>query len=147
MNAQVDPLPTIEALVPHRPPMLLLDSVDSYGRGWIKAKVFIREDSAFVVDANLPPIVLLEYMAQAVAAYSGLESSGAPRVGYLVGVRQLDIAVDTIPTSQLLHITARRIWSNQVSGSFNCQVQAGAAFLARARLSVFHPAVNQGAQA
>lgn len=144
MTRSSDALPDIASLVPHRPPMLLLDAIERHDSESLTARVWLREDSPFVVGNGLPGIVMLEYMAQAVAAYSGLWGQGGSRVGYLVGVRRLELAEDHVPVGQLLLVTARHLWSNHVSGSFDGSVEAADALLAHARLSVFVPGAVQG---
>ena len=82
--------PPIEALVPHKPPMLLLDRVLSYSTDYVSCEVEIRVDSPFVRDGVVPAIVGLEYMAQCVAAFAGLSArhkGEAPRIGFLLGSR------------------------------------------------------------
>ena len=76
-------LPHVRELVPHEPPMLLLDAVRSYDGDTIVCAVTIAADGLFVEQLNgqpgVPALIGLEYMAQCVAAYAGLAASRPTR--------------------------------------------------------------------
>lgn len=83
-------LPVAE-LVPHAPPMVLLDRVLALGDEWCESELTLRPDSRFVVDGRVGGWVGIEYMAQTVAALSGAEAlrrGEGIRVGLLLGTRQ-----------------------------------------------------------
>jgi predicted hotdog family 3-hydroxylacyl-ACP dehydratase len=84
-------------LVPHRPPMLLLDGADAGG-------AFLTVDpGAWYAGPGgaMPGWIGLEVMAQAVAAFQG--RGGAPRRGYLVGTRSYRSAA-SFPAGALLRV-------------------------------------------
>src|SRR6185369_5593006 len=90
------PFPPLADLVPHRPPMLLLDRVLAYSNEAVSCEVNIRPDSPFVEGALVPAVVALEYMAQAVAAFAGLTARIEKkefRLGLLLGSRDLRLGV------------------------------------------------------
>jgi predicted hotdog family 3-hydroxylacyl-ACP dehydratase len=84
--------PPIQDLLPHRPPMLLLDAVVGFDEESAQCSVTIHESSTFFDDGGVPAWVALEYCAQCVAAFAGLKahhSGGEPRIGLLVAAREL----------------------------------------------------------
>jgi predicted hotdog family 3-hydroxylacyl-ACP dehydratase len=82
-----------EGLMPHQPPMRLIDRVLTVGEDGSgtcetmvdEGNIFLGDDGALVSEA------MVELMAQAFAAISGTKDRQAdrpPRTGYLVGVKQ-----------------------------------------------------------
>jgi predicted hotdog family 3-hydroxylacyl-ACP dehydratase len=82
--------PVLE-LLPHAPPMALLDRSISVGEDGYEAEVEIRPDTLFCGPEGVPAWVGLEYMAQSIAAYAGAEARAEgqlPKVGFLLGTRE-----------------------------------------------------------
>ena len=88
------PVPAID-LVAHRNRMLLITSLDEFGRDTGRAHLKISEKSLFIKNNNqLDSIVYVELLAQLIAAHSGYESkldAADPKVGFLVGLKDLEI--------------------------------------------------------
>lgn len=85
-------------LMPHQPPMRLIDSVLSVEpEGSGMAEAVIRADNIFLDrDDALPLEALVELMAQAFAAVSGyndLQAGRPGRTGYLVGVKKVTFPI------------------------------------------------------
>jgi predicted hotdog family 3-hydroxylacyl-ACP dehydratase len=84
--------PAPEALIPHRGPALLLETVVEAAEDRLVASAAVPQGSAFAAQGLAPPFVALEVAAQAAAAFEALLRRRAggnpePRVGYLVGAR------------------------------------------------------------
>ena len=76
-------------LVPHRPPMLLVDSLVAREGDFATATARLPEDGPWVVDGSVVPEYLIELVAQTVAMASGfdcLREGRKPREGMLAGV-------------------------------------------------------------
>jgi predicted hotdog family 3-hydroxylacyl-ACP dehydratase len=137
--------PPIAQLVPHKPPMLLLDRVVAYSGDVVTCEVEIRPDSPFVreglgVPGGVPGIVGLEYMAQCIAVYAGLSAHAkgeGARIGFLLGSRDVRVDADVFPIGDRLAVEARRSWGENDLGSFACEVRRGAAVLVRGNLTVY----------
>lgn len=137
--------PDISQLVPHRGAMSLLDRVCSHAEESIEALATVRPDSPFCDEDGVGAWVGIEYMAQAVAAWSGLraQASGeAPRIGLLVGCRSCRSHVDSFAPGTALRIRAeRRFEADNGLANFDCSIRdAHGAPLAEAVLTVFQPA-------
>mgnify|MGYP005996208549 CR=1 FL=1 len=63
----------VEELVPHSGRMSLLTRVVDSGDDWLTAEVDITSKSMFSDDKGVPAWVGLEYLAQAIGAYAGLQ--------------------------------------------------------------------------
>ena len=132
--------PPIAEVVPHRPPMLLLDRVVSYDGQLVVCELQLGPNSPFAASGEVPAIVGLEYMAQTIAAGAGLRArdNGQPaRMGFLLGCRSLTIAVDTFHVGDRLTIEANRTWGENDLGSFACKVRRGADVLLEGALTVY----------
>ncbi len=137
----------MDAWVPHRGPMNLLDGVDHCDEAGIVAHVRVPREGLFLIDDGMPAWVGIEYMAQAVAAWSGARAragGGSPRIGYLLGSRRYEAAVPVFETGALLHVHAQcELMGDNGLGMFDCRIVQGERVLATARLSVFEPQPDQ----
>lgn len=120
--------------------MILLDEVRHDAKGSITCSVELHRESPFVEDGSVEAFVAVEYMAQCVAAYAGLKAyrRGDPiRVGYIIGARSVDIAVDAFGVGEVLTVTAVRIWGDDLLGKFECTVDSNGHRVAVGVLTVF----------
>ena len=131
--------PAIEAILPHRAPMILLDRVEEDSPDSIACSVTPHEASPFAEHGSVPAVVATEYMAQCVAAYAGLKAfrRGEPiRIGYLIGARTIEFSVDRFPLECRLLVRARRTWGDDALGRFDCSVERNGDRVASAVLTV-----------
>jgi predicted hotdog family 3-hydroxylacyl-ACP dehydratase len=139
----ISTIPPIAALLPHAPPMLLLDAVLAAGEAAVTAVVVIRPDSLFVVPGEgVPAHVGIEYMAQACGAYAGLEAwrLGLPvRVGFLLGTRRFQSCEPWLRIGWRLVVTARMVFREPPMGVFDCRIQRDLAEVATAQITVYQP--------
>ena len=94
------PFRAMDAWVPHRGAMSLLDGVESHDDLNVVARVRVPAQGLFCTPDGVPAWVGIEYMAQAVAAWSGAcnrHGGGSPRIGYLLGSRRYEAAVAVFP--------------------------------------------------
>lgn len=146
-------LPDIESLIPHRHPMRLVDRVIDVGEGSIVVLATVPSDGPFIsADADLPGYLVIEMMAQSVSAWHGWtcrQAGEAPRIGYLLGTRELHCERPTLAPGSQLRIVAKALLRDAEVGSFSCSVfdapvsidtrpPSGAPF-ATANITVFVP--------
>lgn len=132
----------VDQLVPHSGKMSLLSSIVDYGDDWLRAEVEITPDSMFADARGVPAWIGLEYMAQTIAAYSGLlerRHGGEPKVGFLLGSRKYACNVEHFEFGQKLRTRV----SPEVMGAnglnvFNCRLE-GDEVRASALVNVFQP--------
>jgi predicted hotdog family 3-hydroxylacyl-ACP dehydratase len=149
----VTAFPPIVEVVPHRPPMLLLDRVLSYDGERVVCELILQPTSPFAEEgengAEVPAIVGIEYMAQTIAAGAGLSARGngqPTKMGFLLGCRSLTIAVDSFRVGDRLTVEARRTWGEHDIGSFACKVRRGDDVLVEGSLTVYQgPLPEEGA--
>lgn len=129
----------IQDLVPHSGTMSLLTRVTAYSDEWLEAEVDIHHGSVFVEASGVPSWVGIEYLAQAIAAFSGLQERKQhkqPKLGFLLGTRRYDVNTEWFATGQTLHIRVEqemvaenglhvfrgRLTANQIEASANMNV-------------------------
>lgn len=130
----------IRELLPHRPPMLLVDRLVEATPDGVVCEVSICPDSVYSTSNGVPNVVVLECMAQAVGVFVGLSSrhEGKPiRDGYLVGVNNAQFNVDGFAIGAKLRISAKRIWGNVPFASFECKTTVDDIEAASATLNVY----------
>lgn len=133
----------LDALLPHRDPMVLLTrAVGMEGDDFV-AEVDITKTSPFFDGAGVPVWIGLEYMAQTVALFSGVEGAledagGRARPGMLLGTRAFTCARQSFFEGETLRIVVRKVLTqdNGIS-AMDCLIEDQAkAELARAQLTV-----------
>jgi len=131
----------IETLIPHRGAMLLLDTVLASSSDEIVCRARVREGNLFLRGQHMRSVVCLEYMAQAVAAFAGLQATeaGPPRVGYLIAATRMTLNQPSLCLGDEIDVLAKRVWGDSALGKFACSVTLRDATVAEAMVSVFQP--------
>ncbi len=96
------PAPALEAFVPHRAPMLLIEKPLVRLADGLVGRASIPYDNPFVMGSAAPPFVALELAAQTAALFEALRrrdegGAGEPRVGYLVGAKGVTFHAPALP--------------------------------------------------
>ena len=141
----------MDAWVPHRGAMSLLDRVEHVDEHGVVAWVTVPAEGLFTTDGGVPAWVGIEYMAQAVAAWSGARSrtgGGSPRIGFLLGSRRYEAREPVFAAGAELRVSAVcELVGDNGLGMFDCRIEHAGRELATARLSVFEPPEGAGADA
>ncbi|MDH5190235.1 MAG: hotdog family protein [Gammaproteobacteria bacterium] len=142
MSIDITKLPVSE-LMPHKPPMLLIDRIIDWGDEYLTAEVCIDSNSMFLDENNnVPAWVGIEYMAQTVAAFAGVRAynEGAPiPVGFLLGTRKYLSKVDHFKNGEKLVVKIQSVYEDEAGlGSFDCEICTDNV-LASARINTFKP--------
>ena len=134
----------ISEVLPHAGTMLLLDELLEFSGQHISCRVHIRPDSQFCDGMRgVPAWVGLEYMAQAMCAFSGVEEVRAglkPSIGLLLGSRVYQSDVEWFGLGSELVVRADlqlRDENNLVA--FQCSIHEGARLLARGDVKAYRP--------
>ena len=132
-------------LLPHRPPMVLLDRILEHEAERTVCAVDVTASTRFLgPDTSVPAWVGVEYMAQCVAAHAGLIAHARRepvRLGLLIGARRIDFHTEGFAIGQTLIVTAVHAWGERELASFTCSLSDGATdrVLAEAVMSVYAP--------
>ncbi len=133
---------TVADVVPHKEGMILLDSILSCDDEELTAQVSIGKSTLFLNDEDcVPAWVGIEYMAQAVAAWSGVQGRNKGQgatIGYLLGARKYRSYCSVFPLGSVLTIHIKRHYQEGDFGVFECKICADG-LLAEAALNVYQP--------
>jgi len=132
--------PALRSLLPHRPPMILIDELVHCGPQEVVCAVTIRDDAPFVTDGRLPALISIEYFAQTVAAFYGYISQSSEQftMGMLLGTRELELHTDYLHVGDVLTVTGHEQWNGGNLAQFRCELHRGRELLAHAAISVLH---------
>ncbi len=127
VTGKTNPMDQLIELLPHRPPMLLLDRLLAGDANSARAEARIDTDHRFYeVGKGVPAWALVEIFAQAAALIGGLKSRAddvpVPQ-GFLLGTRRLDCPVSHVPAGTTLVIEARTEYADANGmGAYHCRV-------------------------
>lgn len=131
---------SLTELLPHSGSMLLLQEVVSFDERELTAALTVTESSTFCEQSGVPSWVGIEYMAQAVAAWSGTqetEKDKGPKVGFLLAVREYSSQVPLFALGQRLEIRVRAVDKHGPMGVFEGEIMIDEETVARGNLSVY----------
>lgn len=135
-------------LIPHRPPMLLINRVLELGGSCSLAEVYVSEQASFFVKGKgVPAWIGIEYMGQTAALIAGYQQQRGlvgPHLGFLLGTRRYVSRIEWFEPDSVLRVACNEIAAVGDSlANFHCVIKTGAKdggeenILAEARLSVF----------
>lgn len=135
---------SVQDLLLHRPPMLLLQSVLRWSESELEASVDPRDSHLFMdADGRIPAWVGIEYMAQAIGALAGIESRRAGHpvcLGFLLGTRRYQAYVSHFDPAQMLRVKVRELLRDETNlVLFACELFAGEQLLAHAEIKAIQP--------
>lgn len=131
-------------LLPHRPPMLLVDRIltADIARDYICAAVQCSEND-LLYDSELNGIMTsaaVEIMAQSIGLLSGYSDlqrgHRLASMGKLLSIKQYQVYTNVIPVNTPLQAEARGIMNAPPIGVYECKLKAGEQLLAEAELTV-----------
>lgn len=131
-----------DALLPHQPPMRFLTSILGQDAQTLDGTARIPDRCALVSGGSAPAIVAIEAAAQAAAAWEALrrrhqQGATAPRIGYLVAMRDVDFFTDCIPADQSLRVSIRLEAASPPLTHYRFEVSLSGLLLARGSIGTF----------
>lgn len=122
--------PELENYLPHKDSMLLLDRIMSWNfdKQLLESEVDTRNNSLFFNEEldGIPAWVGFEYMAQSIAALSGLDArhnlEQEPCVGFIMSVRNYATTMPAYPVNKVLRIQITQLFNEDSVVSFDCAI-------------------------
>lgn len=132
----------VTELLPHTGTMVLLDRVLEYRDHGLSAELTVRGDGVLFGDSEtVPAWVGLEYMAQTIGAYVGIQAklAGKPiRLGFLLGTRRYNSNIGQFKVGTTLTVSVEKIIQDEELGVFECRIH-GDNIAIDANLNVYQP--------
>ncbi len=116
----------IEALIPHKANMCLLEEVHTYTQDQIccRTSTHLSPDNPLKQNGMLSKMHLIEYAAQAIAIHGGIldrENTCKPRLGYIAAVKSVEwFGFDT--TAKFLEVRGSVVLSDDNSKLYDLTV-------------------------
>jgi predicted hotdog family 3-hydroxylacyl-ACP dehydratase len=136
--------PPIEAILPHRGTLLLLESVHALSDESLCAHATVQA-GAWYADAQgaMPAWIGVELMAQAIAAHVALiamRKGEKARPGVLLGSRSYEAYRPSFARGSRLLVSAKELLRSEAGhGAYECSIAIGDACCAEAVVKVFQP--------
>jgi predicted hotdog family 3-hydroxylacyl-ACP dehydratase len=129
----------IEALIPHRDRMKLINDVLDMNDDTAVTSSLVSDRWPLCQGSFVDPIVLIEVVAQTAAAHirwkKGVDKGGGG--GWLVGIKNADFFLDRIPLHTVLITTVKNLSSAENYNVLGGTVMTGTDLLARIQIQVF----------
>jgi predicted hotdog family 3-hydroxylacyl-ACP dehydratase len=143
-SATGETFPPIQAILPHRGTMLLVDRVSACSDAALRAHATVRSDAWYADgDGAMPAWIGIELMAQGVAAHIALlamRAGGAARPGVLLGTRSYHAHRPAFAAGAQLSIDVQEVLSSEAGHSaYECTIDHDGARYAEAIIKVFQP--------
>lgn len=134
---------SVGELLPHAPPMVLLDELLDWSVTGARTAVEIRDDHPFAVAGlGVPSHVGIEMMAQTCGVFAGLEAkrSGEPvKLGFLLGSRRYSAECERFGSGERLEIQVTNVFREGPMAVFDCRIESGGRTVAAAQLTLYRP--------
>lgn len=115
-------------VLPQAGAMVVLDRILDCRDDRVVAGAAVKPSSLFLnAEGVVPPWIGLEYMAQAVAAWAGIEAKQGGRaveVGYLIATRSYEATGQGFALGDRLEVTAKRIRHEGPLAVFECTIES-----------------------
>jgi len=134
-------------LIPHRPPMVLIDAVTEYGPTVIHAQRTVRAGDPFVTPQGLEDAALLECIAQTIAAGDALyaqSKQGRVIKGYLTGLTGVQIH-SRAQVGDLIDLHGECLKRMDGMGLFDATAHVGQRLIAQGRFKLYVEIAYPGA--
>jgi predicted hotdog family 3-hydroxylacyl-ACP dehydratase len=116
----------LDRLIPHRPPMRLLERVSMIDNEAVTCVCSVRDSWPGARDGQVPSSMLIEVLAQTAAALQGWKErheSEHGRGGLLVGIPTARFAAATVPVGTELVCQVRKTHGTQSYAAFDGEVR------------------------
>ena len=133
----------IEDLIKHRRGMLLVDRLVSYNLSEVVVEVILKEDTSFLNEDYVPAWVGIEYAAQSIAAWAGLQAIQGDKevkIGLLLSCRKYKSTRPRFMLGEVLKVHSRKEFSDGQMGTYSCSIYDEAGIeVVTASLNTFMP--------
>lgn len=132
-------LPPIDELIPHRPPMLLVDEVVHHDGLKVVCRTTIRDDMPFVQGGEVSALLAIELFAQSAASLVSLLAAGKRRglaAGALIGTRSMRLHTDVLRTGDIVEMRCEEKLAIGPTAQIHCELRRDGVLLAEGSINV-----------
>jgi predicted hotdog family 3-hydroxylacyl-ACP dehydratase len=132
--------PDIANYLPHKDAMLLLDRIIDYD---LEKELLVSEVDIGITDlfydrtlAGVPAWTGFEYMAQSIAALSGVHArtvlGAEPKIGFIMSIRNFETKVPAYSAGETVRTRVSQIFRDESVVAFDCSISVGDAIVTTA---------------
>ena len=134
-------LQSIEALIPHRTPMRLIDRVLNLDENHIQTISIVQETWPLCDSRGADVILVVEIIAQSIAAlyHSRKRRQGEPQIDFFVGIKEARFHAQRLPLHAELMVNVKMVSAIGNYGIFNGEVMLGTKVMCEALVQVLEP--------
>lgn len=137
-----DPMPPIDALLPHRPPMRFVTAIVDETPDGLTCTARVPSACALVAGGAAPALTAIECAAQTAALWEATRrwragGAAAARIGYLVALREMVFFAERVPAEQALMASVRLQTAAPPLTHYAVEVVVGAAPILRGTIATF----------
>lgn len=134
--------PSLDALMPHRPPLRFLASVQRDSESGLGGTAVIPGTCALACGGSASPLAAVEAAAQAAAAWEALQrwrggQRAAPRIGYLVALRDVVFFVARVPADREFTVVVELDAAAPPLTHYRIEVSLDGELMARGTIATF----------
>lgn len=125
--------------VPHREPMLLLDTIVDIGADFAVCECQVCESAFLDPRFGIPAYTGIETMAQCIAVHAGARArirGLGPPMGLLLGTRRFETSIDYFEPGRKYTARCDALFRDAGMGSFACELLDQEIHVASAKLAV-----------
>jgi predicted hotdog family 3-hydroxylacyl-ACP dehydratase len=130
-------------LLPHGPPMVLLDEVVEWTETTVTACLSIGAQTPFFeAGLGVPAHIGIEWMAQTCGLFAGLEAKTngeTVRVGFLLGTRRYQAVRPWFAEGERPVVFAQLVFREEGMAVFDCRIDVDGVGAANAQLTLYQP--------
>lgn len=134
----------ISTIMPHGPPMVLLDRYVESDDASLTAEVDITDTSPFFeAGFGIPAYIGIEYIAQAISAFNGfaaLTENKKITPGFLLGSRNVTLKTPYFPVGKTVRVFVNVSFNDGEMAVFEGEISLDGDVLVQARINAFQPA-------
>jgi len=133
---------TLEDLLPHRGPMLLVDTVLAVDSAHAVTSSRAKKSWPLAVDGGVQPLVLVELAAQTAGVCNGwdrIHTQGldSDQMGWLVAIKKAEFLIDLLPFDGEIIAEAENTYNFENLREIACELRLNDAVIGRATLQLF----------
>lgn len=131
----------VEALIPHRCQMKLLDRVINPSQRELQAETTVTETWPLAENGAVSALLCIELVAQAISALSTWRrgEGEVPRPGLLVGIKESQLFCHSLPIGTRITVGVEELYHLGNYAVFTGRVTSGSSLLGTATLQVMEP--------
>lgn len=131
----------LQDLIPHRPPILLIDQIKNDSEDSFETESKISQDTLLVENENLPTWALTEYMAQSIALYGATRPKSKDEKinkAFVIKIEDFKVEKTTIAVGTSITCQVSSLIMTSTLGKFSATTKLNSETIALGKFTVIY---------